>query len=127
MEWFQDTEAHAYFAGNLPDAKLMDEMSTKVKRTMSGLQDSKLYKQFIIQLSNTGCMDEKKEYNAQLDLIDKEHKFIILRSLNVCAYEVEMHRSQLSRRLFIIYESLCHTTGKKGHPTIPRKKAQCLS
>ena len=69
-------EACKYFATQVANARRMEELIT-----MTGFQDSKVFKHFSTQLSYARRMDEKKEFNATLDLLDKQHKFIILRSL----------------------------------------------
>ena len=70
-----------------------------------------MYNHFVCQLSNTRLMDSKKKYKKQLDDIDKQHKFIILRTLNGGNYETEMTRSMILENLHHIYESLCFATG----------------
>ena len=59
-------------------------------------------------------MDSKKKYKEQLDDIDKQHKFIILRTLHNGNYETEMNRSMILEKLHHIYESLCFTKGIKA-------------
>ena len=59
-------------------------------------------------------MDEKKEFNAQLDLLDKQHKFIILRSPTGYDYQSQMHRSNMLEKLYLIHENLCFATGEKA-------------
>ena len=66
-----------------------------------------MYDHFVCQLSNTTLMDSKKKYKKQLDDIDKQHKFIILRTLHSGNYETEMNRSMILENLHHIYESLC--------------------
>ena len=56
-------------------------------------------------------MDVSKKYKEQLDDIDKQHNFIILRTLHGGNYETEMNRSMILENLHHIYESLCFTTG----------------
>ena len=70
-----------------------------------------MYNHFVCQLSNTRLMDSKKKYKKQLDDIDKQHKFIILRTLNGGNYETEMNRSMILENFHHIYESLCFATG----------------
>ena len=52
-----------------------------------------------------------KNTKKQLDDIDKQHKFIILRTLYSGNYETEMNRSMILENLVHIYESLCFATG----------------
>ena len=83
-------EACKYFAAEVSNASRMEELIT-----MTGFQDSKVYKHFSSQLSNARRMDKKKKFKAQLDLLDKQHKFVILRSLTGFNYESQMHRSNI--------------------------------
>ena len=66
-----------------------------------------MYNHFVCQLFNTRLMDAKKKYKKQLDNIDNQHKFIILRTLHGGNYETEMNRSMVLENLHHIYESLC--------------------
>ena len=102
-------EACKYFAAQVANENRMEKLIT-----MTGFQDSKVYKQFSTQLSYARRMDEKKEFNAQLDLLDKQHKFIILRSLTGYDYKSQMHRSGILERLYLIYENICFATGEKA-------------
>ena len=56
---------------------------------------SKMYNHFVCKLSNTRLVDANKKYKKQLDDIDKQHKFIILRTLHGGKYETEMNRSAI--------------------------------
>ena len=58
---------------------------------------------FDTQLNVARRMDRGYKYATQLSELDKQHKFILLRSTYGC---VEMRRSQLVDRLFLIYEKL---------------------
>ena len=60
-------EACEYFAAQVANASRMEELIA-----MTGFKDSKVYKHFLTQLSYPRRMDEKKEFNAQLDLLDKK-------------------------------------------------------
>ena len=73
-----------------------------------------MYNHFVRQLSNTKLMDASNEYKEQLDYIDKQHNFIILRTLHGGNYETEMNRSMILENLHHIYESFCLTTGTKA-------------
>ena len=70
-----------------------------------------MYNHFVCQLSNTRLMDANKKYKKQMDDIDKQHNFIILRTLHGGNYETEMNRSMILENLHHIYESLCFATG----------------
>ena len=58
-----------------------------------------LFANFLIQ----GLWTQRKKHKEQLDDINKQHKFIILRTLH---YETEMNRSMILENLHHIYESL---------------------
>ena len=73
-----------------------------------------MYNHFVCQLSHTKLMDSKKKYKERLNDIDKQHKFIILRTLYGGNYQTEMNRSMILEKLHHIYESLCFTTGIKA-------------
>ena len=81
-----------------------------------------MYNHFVCQLSNTRLMDANKKYKKQLDDIDKEHNFIILRTLHGGNYETEMFRSMILEKLHHIYKSLCFTTGTMGFKTLRRNE-----
>ena len=61
-------------------------------------------------------MDKKNEFNSHLNEIDKQHKFIILRSLAGYDYKSQILRSSILEKLYLTYEFLCFTTGKKAAP-----------
>ena len=56
-------EACKYFSEQVANADRMEKLVT-----MTGFQDSKVYKHFTSQLLDARRMDEKKKFNAQLDL-----------------------------------------------------------
>ena len=70
-----------------------------------------MYNYFVCQLSDTKLMNVKKKYKKHLDYIDKQHNFIILRSLHGRNYETEMNRSMILENLQHIHESLCFESG----------------
>ena len=71
-----------------------------------------MYNHFVCQLSDTRLMDTTSgKYKAQLNSINKQHRFIILRSLHGGNYETEMNRSMILEKLYHIYESLCFKSG----------------
>ena len=98
-----------YFAAQVANENRMEKLIT-----ITGFQDSKVYKHFSTQLSNARRMVEKKEFNAQLDLLDKQHKFIILRSLTGYNYKSQMHRPNMLERLYLINKNLCFATREKA-------------
>ena len=69
-----------------------------------------MYNHFVCQLSDTRLMDVSKKYKDQLNSIDKQHNFIILRTLHSGNYETEMNHSMILEKLHHIYESLCFAT-----------------
>ena len=70
-----------------------------------------MYNHFVCQLSDTILMDENKNYKKHLDFMDKQHNFIILRSLHDRNYETEMNRSMILENLQHIHENLCFESG----------------
>ena len=60
-----------------------------------------------------------KKYKKHLNSINKQHNFIILRTLHGANYETEMHRSMILESLQHIHESLCFESGKR--PSNPYK------
>ena len=66
-----------------------------------------MYNHFVCQLSDARLMDVNKKYKKHLKSINKQHNFIILRSIHGGNYETEMKRSMLLEKLQHIHESLC--------------------
>ena len=64
-------------------------------------------KHFVCQLTDAVLMTNNKEYLKQLNCINKQHNFIVLRALYGDDYENEMHRSMLLEKLQHIHENLC--------------------
>ena len=56
-------------------------------------------------------MDANKKYKKHLNFIDKQHNFIILRTLHGGNYETKMNRSMILENLQHIHESLCFESG----------------
>ena len=86
-------EACKYFAAQVANANSMEKLVP-----MTGFQDSKVYKHALYITtfcSDAKRMDKKKKLNAHLDLLDKQHKFIILRSLTGYDYKSQMHHSNM--------------------------------
>ena len=110
-------EAYKYFAAQVADADRMEKL-----KSATGFQNSKVYEHFSSQLSNARRMDEKKKFKAQLDILDKEHKFIILRSLPGYDYKSQMRRSNILEKLYLIYDNLCSATGEKASPQYHEEK-----
>ena len=73
-----------------------------------------MYNHFVCQLSDKRLMDANKKYKKQLDDINKQHNFTILRSLHDGNYETEMNRSMILEKLHHICESLCFESGIKA-------------
>ena len=81
-----------------------------------------MYNHFVCQLSNARLMDASNKFKNQLDCIDKQHNFIILRSPHGGNYETEMNHSMILEKLHHIYESLCFTTGTKASKPYRKKE-----
>ena len=81
-----------------------------------------MYNHFVCQLSNTRLMNSKKKYKEQLDYINKQQKFIILRTLHGGNYETEMNRSMILENLHHICESLCFATEIKASKPYRERK-----
>ena len=64
-------------------------------------------KHFLCQLTDAVRMTNNNQYVKQLDCINKQHNFIVLRALYDDHYETEMHRSMLLEKLQHIHENLC--------------------
>ena len=63
---------------------------------------------FANQLAEVRAMDAKSEYTKQLNELEGEYQFTLLRSLDL--FHKEMLRSKLPERLHTIKEKLCDTT-----------------
>ena len=63
---------------------------------------------FAKQLTEVRNLDTKGKYKEQLDKLEVEYQFILLRSLTF--FNKEMGRSNLLERLHLIKEQLCDTT-----------------
>ena len=64
-------------------------------------------KHFLSQLTDAVSMTNNKQYVKQLKRINKQHNFIVLRTLYGDDYETEMHRAMLLGNLQHIHENLC--------------------
>ena len=58
-----------------------------------------MYNHFVCQLYDTRLMDANKKDKKQLNDIDKQHNFIILRSSHGWNYETEMNHSMILEKL----------------------------
>ena len=58
-------------------------------------------------------MTKNQQYMKQLNYINKQHNFIVLRALYGDDYETEMHRSMLLEKLQHIHENLCFESGRR--------------
>ena len=81
-----------------------------------------MYNHFVCELSDTRLMDVSKKYKDQLNSIDKQHNFIILRTLHGGNYETKMNRSMILKHLHHIYESLCFATGTMASKPYRKRK-----
>ena len=70
-------------------------------------------KHFLCQLADAVRMNNNKQYVKPLDCINKQHNFIVLRTLYGDHYETEMHRSRLLEKLQHIHETLCFKSRTK--------------
>ena len=64
-------------------------------------------KHFVCQLTDAVRMTNNKQYLKQLNCINKQNNFIVLRALYGDDYETEMHRVMLLENLQHIHENLC--------------------
>ena len=79
-----------------------------------------MYNHFAFQLSDAKLMDLNKKYKKKTAYsIDKQHNFMIMRSLYDWNYETKMHRSMLLENLQNIHENLCFESGIR--PSKPYK------
>ena len=62
---------------------------------------------FLRQLTDAAHMTNNQQYLKQLDCINKQHNFIVLRALYRAHYETEIHRALLLEKLQHIHETLC--------------------
>ena len=61
---------------------------------------------FDIHLAEARRLDRNHKYAKKLNNLDKQHKFVLLRSTYGGNYETELRRSLLVDRLFLTYEKL---------------------
>ena len=64
-------------------------------------------KHFLCQLTDAVRMTNNKQYLKKLERINKQHNFIVLRTLYGDHYETELHRSMILEKLQHIHENLC--------------------
>ena len=69
---------------------------------------------FAKQLTEARNLDTKGEYTKQLNQLEVEYNFILLRSLDL--FHKEMRRSNLLKRLHHIKEQLCGTNQGLAYP-----------
>ena len=70
---------------------------------------------FANQLAEVRAMDTKGKYKKQLNKIEVEYQFILLRSLDL--FHKEMRRANLPERLHLIKEKLDDTAGEFTYRT----------
>ena len=63
-----------------------------------------MYDHFVFQPTDARLMDVNKQYKKYLDYINKQHNFIVLRSLYDGDYKTEMKRSIILENLQHIHE-----------------------
>ena len=54
---------------------------------------------FLRQLTDAASMTNNQQYLKQLDCINKQHNFIVLRAIYGTHYETEMHRAKRLEKL----------------------------
>ena len=75
-------------------------------------------KHYVCQIKNASLMTKNKQYLNQLNCINKQHNFIVLRALYNEYYEAEIKRSMLLEKLQQIHETLCLKSEKvRQNPT----------
>ena len=75
---------------------------------------TQMYNHFVCQLTDARPINKnkrKKQYKKQLNSINKQRNFIVLRSLYGGDYEAEMKRSMILANLQYIHENLCFESG----------------
>ena len=66
-----------------------------------------MIKHFVCQIKDARLMTKNKQYINQLNSINNQHNFIVLRALHGDDYETEMRRAMLLEKLQHIHENLC--------------------
>ena len=84
-----------------------------------------MYNHFVCQLTDARLMDVNKKCKKRLNSINKQHNFIVLRSLNDGDYEDEMKRSMILENLHHIHENLCFESGIR--PSNPYKRVRPIN
>ena len=72
-------------------------------------------KAFANQLAEVRALDVKGKYTKQLNALEVEYQFTLLRSLDL--FHKEMLRSKLPKRLHTIKEKLCDTAAYPAYHT----------
>ena len=68
-------------------------------------------KHFVCEITDSGLMTKNQQYLKQLNCINNQHNFIVLRALYGDDYETEMHRSMLLEKRQHIHENICFESG----------------
>ena len=68
-------------------------------------------KHFVCQIKDARLMTKNQQYLKQLNCINNQHNFTVLRALYGDDYETEMRRSMLLEKLQHIHENLCFESG----------------
>ena len=66
-----------------------------------------MYNNCVCQLTDARLMAKNKKNKKELNSINKQHNFIVLRVLYAGNYEAEMNHSMLPEKLQHIHENLC--------------------
>ena len=85
-------------------------------------------KHFVCQFTVAMIMAKNNKDKKQLNWINKQHNFIVLRALYDEGYETEMKRSMLLEKLQHIHETLCLKSGKSPlRPYKERRPIECIN
>ena len=68
-------------------------------------------KHFVCEITDSRLMTKNQQYLKQLNCINNQHNFIVLRALYGDDYETEMHRSMLLEKRQHIHENICFESG----------------
>ena len=86
-----------------------------------------MYNHLVCQLTDASLMDVNKKHKQELNSINKQHKFIFLRSLHDGDYKTEMKRSMLLENLQHIHENLCFESGIKPSKPYRMRPIECIN
>ena len=84
-----------------------------------------MYDHFVYKLTDARLTDKNKQYKKQLNSFNKQHNFIILRSLYDGDYETELKRSTILENLQHIHVNLCFESGIR--PSNPYRRMRPIN